>query len=206
MWWEILKRQVASTKGKQFQLDFNQPMIEDEDCKNKFIQLINKALNTSFGKLKLSEKDEHDITKVYHTEYKTNYKGARHFKANDSSDIVVETFYAVNPKEPFPEEVYCKALELYKTTKSVKTEEFNGYTISVGEFTQEENAYVDGKKTTEKYIRFVSKECMIKKGPPEKYIDIYDDLSLSHGFVFYMDTYQDTPKKAIDDFFRVSSI
>ena len=35
-WWSILKNQVASTKGKKtFQLDFNQPMIEEEDnCKN----------------------------------------------------------------------------------------------------------------------------------------------------------------------------
>ena len=47
MWWEILKRQVASTKGKQFQLDFNQPMIEEEedDCKRKLIAFLKKVSN-----------------------------------------------------------------------------------------------------------------------------------------------------------------
>ena len=32
-WFNILKNQIASTKGKTFQLDFNQPMVEDDDCK-----------------------------------------------------------------------------------------------------------------------------------------------------------------------------
>jgi len=43
MWWEILKRQVASTKGKQFQLDFTQPMIEDEPCKEKLKNIFRRA-------------------------------------------------------------------------------------------------------------------------------------------------------------------
>tara|TARA_R100001163_G_C5067980_1_gene207605 strand:+ start:3638 stop:4189 length:552 start_codon:yes stop_codon:yes gene_type:complete len=44
MWWNILKRQVASTRGKQFQLDFNQPMIEEEEdnCKKRLINILNK--------------------------------------------------------------------------------------------------------------------------------------------------------------------
>ena len=40
-WFEILKKQIASTKGKTFQLDFNQPMIEeDENCKERLIKMI----------------------------------------------------------------------------------------------------------------------------------------------------------------------
>ena len=34
-WFNILKNQIASTKGKTFQFDFNQPMIEEEECKEK---------------------------------------------------------------------------------------------------------------------------------------------------------------------------
>ena len=41
MWWEIIKNQIASTKGKTFQLDFNQPMIEEEEnCKERLIKMI----------------------------------------------------------------------------------------------------------------------------------------------------------------------
>ena len=41
MWWDIIKNQVASTKGKTFQLDFSEPMIEeDENCKERLIKMI----------------------------------------------------------------------------------------------------------------------------------------------------------------------
>lgn len=40
-WWDIIKNQIASTKGKTFQLDFNQPMIEEEEnCKERVIKMI----------------------------------------------------------------------------------------------------------------------------------------------------------------------
>ncbi len=40
-WWNILKNQIASTKGKTFQLDFNQPMIEEEEnCKERLIKMV----------------------------------------------------------------------------------------------------------------------------------------------------------------------
>ncbi len=45
-WFSILKNQMASTKGKQFQLDFSQPMVEDDDdCKRKLIKLYEKFKN-----------------------------------------------------------------------------------------------------------------------------------------------------------------
>ena len=58
MWWEILKRQVASTKGKQFQLDFSQPMIEEEeeDCKKRFQAVQNKLRNLTIAGLKRKKK------------------------------------------------------------------------------------------------------------------------------------------------------
>tara|TARA_R100001510_G_scaffold29276_1_gene25948 strand:- start:2403 stop:2990 length:588 start_codon:yes stop_codon:yes gene_type:complete len=40
-WWSIIKNQIASTKGKTFQLDFSQPMIEDEEsCKERLIKIV----------------------------------------------------------------------------------------------------------------------------------------------------------------------
>ena len=42
-WFNILKNQIASTKGKTFQLDFSQPMVEEEDnCKKKLLELYDK--------------------------------------------------------------------------------------------------------------------------------------------------------------------
>ncbi len=42
-WWDILKNQVASTKGKTFQLDFSEPMIEDESCKEKLKNIFRRV-------------------------------------------------------------------------------------------------------------------------------------------------------------------
>jgi hypothetical protein len=48
-WWNIIKNQIASTKGKTFQLDFNQPMIEeDENCKERLIKMINVLTKLDF--------------------------------------------------------------------------------------------------------------------------------------------------------------
>ena len=48
-WFSVLKNQVASTKGKTFQLDFNQPMVEedDEDCFKYFYDLV-KLMHPDF--------------------------------------------------------------------------------------------------------------------------------------------------------------
>lgn len=98
MWWEILKRQVASTKGKQFQLDFNQPMIEEDNtCKERFLEMLNKVD-------KLGDSLEQ---KINTSERKT--------PANDYP------FYSriINPSDykELPEEVYCEALDFYDQHK-----------------------------------------------------------------------------------------
>jgi len=51
-WWSIIKNQIASTKGKTFQLDFNKPMIEeDDDCVQWVIELC-KKINAIFEPVK----------------------------------------------------------------------------------------------------------------------------------------------------------
>ena len=49
-WFNVLKNQVASTKGKTFQLDYTQPMIEENNCRDEFTQLTKKAINVNVGK------------------------------------------------------------------------------------------------------------------------------------------------------------
>ena len=48
-WFDIIKNQIASTKGKTFSLDFSQPMVEEDDsCKQKLIDLAKRV--ESFSK------------------------------------------------------------------------------------------------------------------------------------------------------------
>ncbi len=48
-WFDILKNQIASTKGKTFQLDFSEPMIEDEEnCKEKLRAILKKFWELDF--------------------------------------------------------------------------------------------------------------------------------------------------------------
>jgi len=49
MWWDIIKNQISSTKGKTFSLDFSQPMVEEDDsCKQKLLDLFKRL--ESFSK------------------------------------------------------------------------------------------------------------------------------------------------------------
>tara|TARA_R100001163_G_C5067980_1_gene207607 strand:+ start:4800 stop:5423 length:624 start_codon:yes stop_codon:yes gene_type:complete len=109
-WWNIIKNQIASTKGKQYQLDFSEPMIEedDDDCRKDFLEImdrINKADRTdrplpsnSFRIEGLNrrqwevEKDFPDFRSIF-IEYSTIQRG---------------------DPEQIPEEVFCKALEMLK--------------------------------------------------------------------------------------------
>ena len=51
-WWNIIKNQIASTKGKTFQLDFNQPMIEDEEDCVQWVMELCKKMNAIFEPVK----------------------------------------------------------------------------------------------------------------------------------------------------------
>ena len=90
-WFSILKNQVASTKGKQFQLDFNQPMVEEEDnCKKKLLELYDK----------IDKIPQHTRT---------------------VSGVKIQIINQTTRREAIdriPEEVCCEAIELFKTTES----------------------------------------------------------------------------------------
>lgn len=178
-WFSILKNQIASTKGKQFQLDFNKPMVEDSDCRDEFTRLTKKASELSFGIVESSGK------MGLNSFYKVFNNGVRY---ENSRYIPIITEYAF-PTEPIPEEVYCKALELYKTKEKYHEEMFNGYYIRVGLVIKRETA--NGKE----YPRLLRKHCVIMKGG-------FDDANYSHGFVFDMDAIRSTPKEAIDEFLK----
>jgi len=178
-WFNILKNQIASTKGKQFQLDFNQPMVEDSDCRDEFTQLTKKASELYFGILENSGKSKDNVY------YKVFNNGVKY---ENTKYIPIITEYAF-PTEPVPEEVYCRALELYKERFHYHDEMFNGYYIRVGLAIKFES--IKGKS----FPRVIRKHCMIMKGR-------FDDANYSHGFVFDMDALANTPQEAIDEFLK----
>ena len=57
-WWSIIKNQIASTKGKTFQLDFSEPMVEDEEtCKEKLLAIVKKFWELDFEQFLLKDID-----------------------------------------------------------------------------------------------------------------------------------------------------
>ena len=49
-WWHIIKNQVASTKGKTFQLDFSQPMVDEEEkCKERLMKFGKFLAGLGYG-------------------------------------------------------------------------------------------------------------------------------------------------------------
>ena len=103
-WFSILKNQVASTKGKQFQLDFTQPMVEEEEenCKEKLIKLARslEKTNSIEGFPIVSE----EIT----SERKAIYFMAIPNRTRPNIHLVAQK----NLKE-VPEEVCCEAIQEY---------------------------------------------------------------------------------------------
>ena len=89
-WFDILKNQIASTKGKQFQLDFNQPMVEEDNCKKKLLELYDK------------------IDKI-----------PQHMRTVSGVKIqIINLTTRRDSIDRIPEEVCCEAIELFKTTES----------------------------------------------------------------------------------------
>tara|TARA_R100000734_G_scaffold18521_1_gene15575 strand:- start:15 stop:725 length:711 start_codon:yes stop_codon:yes gene_type:complete len=114
----IWKNQIASTKGKTFQLDFNQPMIEEKEqkCKERFIQLLENAKSVKLGDGKESQKSQ-------------GYRVHRmEGKVSGINSVLRTTAILEKDIEQIPEEVFCKILEMIdkKETLSVKVK---GYVL-----------------------------------------------------------------------------
>tara|TARA_R100001163_G_C5067980_1_gene207604 strand:+ start:3043 stop:3633 length:591 start_codon:yes stop_codon:yes gene_type:complete len=121
-WWDVIKNQIASTKGKQFQLDFNQPMIEDEEnCKEKLRAILKKFWELDF---KQFLKKDIDFDDGYSSnEYKVN-----------SATLIEEGVYVSFARTNFQsesldamsEEVACWFLENLKNDKQTTFTEDKG--------------------------------------------------------------------------------
>ena len=110
-WFDILKNQISSTKGKTFQLDFSEPMVEDEEtCKEKFLAIVKKFWELDFKQFLLKDIGFDDGPYVS-TNYKVN-------DGNNWEDAVAVTFARSNPEidilNDMPEEVACWFLENLK--------------------------------------------------------------------------------------------
>ena len=112
-WWSIIKNQIASTKGKTFQLDFSEPMVEDEEtCKEKFLAIVKKFWELDFKQFLLK-----DIG------FGQGGYASNTYKVDDGNSYetsVSVTFARSSPEIPglnqMPEEVACWFLENLKQT------------------------------------------------------------------------------------------
>ena len=127
-WFDILKNQIASTKGKTFQLDFSEPMVEDEEtCKEKLLAIVKKFWELDFEQFLLKDIDFGQGRFVSDT-YKVE-------DGNNFEDAVSVSFARSSPEIPglqkMPEEVACWFLEnLQQNARKVFT--INGE-VSVAE-------------------------------------------------------------------------
>ena len=129
-WFSILKNQVASTKGKQFQLDFTQPMVEeDDDCKRDFFAVVDKLKNLEiYGLVKKP----------------AEYPKSKGFIFERDSKRVLEIFFSFDGIEKVPNEVFCYDIDQYKNTqiRNFKMGKINDYqiqTIKGEKFPQDED-------------------------------------------------------------------
>tara|TARA_R100000353_G_scaffold38118_2_gene30180 strand:- start:2622 stop:3197 length:576 start_codon:yes stop_codon:yes gene_type:complete len=103
-WFNILKNQIASTKGKTFQLDFNQPMIEEEECKEKLRAVLKQveSINSIEGFDKIIDK-------------KTVQRHRKVFQSKEDKKFRVRIRTSDRLFDRVPEEVCCALIELYKS-------------------------------------------------------------------------------------------
>ena len=111
-WFDILKNQISSAKGKTFQLDFTQPMVEEDNCKDKLMAVVRKL---------------EGIASFEGITGKINHNGiARRFVSPEG--YVLRLVYKGELDE-VPEEVCCKVIETYNelTEGGFETLEHLGY-------------------------------------------------------------------------------
>tara|TARA_R100000734_G_scaffold17196_1_gene13420 strand:- start:974 stop:1504 length:531 start_codon:yes stop_codon:yes gene_type:complete len=97
-WWSIIKNQIASTKGKTFQLDFNRPMVEeeDEDCFKYFYDLV-KLMHPDFELKRQNYPDDIQSEDYWCRVKDTGWKQVSEGEFNESWAIgedVIEPDYA----------------------------------------------------------------------------------------------------------------
>ena len=104
-WFNLLKNQIASTKGKTFQLDFTEAMVEDTNCKDKLRELANKMKQ-------ISSIDGYEETNQREND---NYGYAQTFRLIDDKAYSVQ-IRSKDKLNEVPEEVCCALIDMYKST------------------------------------------------------------------------------------------
>lgn len=104
-WFDILKNQIASTKGKSFQLDFSEAMVEDTNCKDKLRELANRMKQ-------ISSIDGYEETRKRES---NNYGYAQTFRLIDDKSYSVQ-IRSKDRLNEVPEEVCCVLIDMYKST------------------------------------------------------------------------------------------
>ena len=125
-WWSIIKNQVASTKGKTFQLDFSQPMIEEEEdeCRQKFIAMAKKVEQMTMGGTRNTE---------YPRPNEKRYDIKNNFESAGIGSAYIRTKIDLEDVEKIPENVFCVAIKEFELFAAGDIDKFeiDGYDILV---------------------------------------------------------------------------
>jgi len=139
-WWDILKNQMASTKGKTCQLDFSEPMVEEEEdeCRRKLIKFLRKTSAmvsfTPLSNLRFSKWDGEEITEVSDINFgipydieETELFGNAHIGADRSNKRFSPKSHFFFKEEYLTEELACRIIETILKTEEVHQQIMGGY-------------------------------------------------------------------------------
>jgi hypothetical protein len=145
-----LKNQVASTKGKTFQLDFNQPMVEDTNCKDKLREIANRVKQ-------ISSIDGYEPTGKSKTD---SFGHSLYFRLTGATQYNVQ-IYSKDELNEVPEEVCCALIDMYKSTAN------NDYTfppVNIRKNLQDYDLYVEKSRDNLNPGEDISTVLSIQKG------------------------------------------
>ena len=123
MWFRILKK-LQIQQGGYAQLDFDNIMEEDDnDCKSKVKQIVDNFSSMQFSSEEVGSSGEDGVAEPY-----SKSQTIRHYYHPNEEYHTLSLSYEWS--DMFPEEVYCKILEVIADDKPTNIQ-FAGYSITL---------------------------------------------------------------------------
>ena len=133
-WINILKRQefAQTSQTGMAPIDIQKPFkrVKDKGCYEKFVEIA-KKVQASFPKSK--EVKTEDITNSAIRWHQANVMNFYYTEPNPEDNFYIHTGVKIPPKGDIPDEVYCRAIEMFKSMAGKKhaEEEIGEYVIDI---------------------------------------------------------------------------
>jgi len=126
MWKDILKIQIQ--QGGYAQLDFDNIMEEeDDDCKRKVKQIVDNFASMQFSRKEVGSYGGQDAEDGVAEPYSKSQTIRHYYHPNEEYHTLSLSY---EWSDMFPEEVYCKVLEVIADDKATNIQ-FAGYSITL---------------------------------------------------------------------------